>query len=569
MGSIRMARPTRRKRSTVAQFRERIPLDVLSAVRGRMLRVPIGSETVSKRISNTATHIGLSLGTRDKAEAVMRNAVVSIYLSKVYEALRSAEAPIALPHQGQVAIGGEAYRAWATEGMGERVRNALLAEHGNDLAIEVASGEPGVWHSPLKQAETATANAGPLVDKLLMSEGVSINAPSREMAIHEAERALGDAFAKQARNAIGDYSPDLAAVRFPPLTGLGVRNETAPGERLTLDALFKRWRNSPEQKKRISQATVRGYDRVFRALGEYLAEMRSCKPAEIACHSITRAEVRAYAQRRRGEVSARTVNDADLAALKSIFGWAVDGELLTDNPAKDVRLKPDHKGKRRRRPDAGFTDAEAVAILRHARNHKPHGREEQKMTAAKRWVPWLQAYTGTRVGEMAQLRKEDVLQHEGRWALRVTPEAGTVKTGDTWRIPLHSHLIELGFLDFVKQAPSGHLFLTPNPKAYSADAPETRIKDPRGILGPLRALANRMAEFTREVVAREDVAPTHGWRHRFKAQGRNPALGIQQSVLDAIQDHAPRTEGEAYGGGDLFDAMVVAIDKLPRYEVET
>lgn len=33
------------------------------------------------------------------------------------------------------------------------------------------------------------------------------------------------------------------------------------------------------------------------------------------------------------------------------------------------------------------------------------GRERRETFAAKRWVPWLIAYSGARVGEMAQLRR--------------------------------------------------------------------------------------------------------------------------------------------------------------------
>jgi hypothetical protein len=37
------------------------------------------------------------------------------------------------------------------------------------------------------------------------------------------------------------------------------------------------------------------------------------------------------------------------------------------------------------------------------------GGEAPKLAAAKRWVPWLCAFTGARVGEMLQLRKAEIL----------------------------------------------------------------------------------------------------------------------------------------------------------------
>ena len=49
--------------------------------------------------------------------------------------------------------------------------------------------------------------------------------------------------------------------------------------------------------------------------------------------------------------------------------------------------------------------------------------------AARRWVPWLCAYTGARVGEIMQLRGVDVVEQDGVNVIAITPEAGTVKMG--------------------------------------------------------------------------------------------------------------------------------------------
>jgi integrase len=59
----------------------------------------------------------------------------------------------------------------------------------------------------------------------------------------------------------------------------------------------------------------------------------------------------------------------------------------------------------------GFSDDEARAILAAALNYGP-GSERPCTAFAKRWVPWLCAFTGARVGELAQLRRED-LRREG------------------------------------------------------------------------------------------------------------------------------------------------------------
>ncbi|GLK85478.1 hypothetical protein GCM10017653_35480 [Ancylobacter defluvii] len=196
-----------------------------------------------------------------------------------------------------------------------------------------------------------------------------------------------------------------------------------------------------------------------------------------------------------------------------------------------------------------FTDAEAKAVLEAALRHE-QGRERPKTFAAKRWVPWLCAYTGARVGEIAQLRKQDVRQEGEHWVITLTPEAGPIKTKEVREIPLHPHLVEMGFPAFVGGSQAGYLFITPS-----------RDGD---VIGPLQGLKNRLAEFGRSVVSDPNVSPNHAWRHRFKTVGMD--AGVSERVLDAICGHAPRTVGATYGTVTL-NAKAAAVRAMPRYEV--
>ncbi len=82
--------------------------------------------------------------------------------------------------------------------------------------------------------------------------------------------------------------------------------------------------------------------------------------------------------------------------------------------------------------------------------------------AAKRWVPWLCAYTGARPGEMAQLRKIDVIKEEGIPVLQITPEAGTVKGSMGAARSSSSTPYNSGFLKFVAQHVDRPLFYSPD-----------------------------------------------------------------------------------------------------------
>ena len=244
--------------------------------------------------------------------------------------------------------------------------------------------------------------------------------------------------------------------------------------------------------------------------------------------------------------SPRTVKDGDLAGLKSVFGWAVSNRKLHTNPAEGITVKV---GKKIRTRPKYFRRAEAIALLQAAKDHVPAKQEHPKTTFAKRWIPWLCAYTGARVGEIAQLRKEDVREEEGVTIIRITPEAGDVKTKEYREIPIHAHLVEEGFLKFVEQQPDGYLFLN------------VAAGDP--IRSKRTTLKNRLGEFMRAVVSDPEVQPLHGWRHSFKAYGLEAE--IEGRMLDRMQGHAPSTADEQCGDGGTLKANAKAMEKFPKY----
>lgn len=188
------------------------------------------------------------------------------------------------------------------------------------------------------------------------------------------------------------------------------------------------------------------------------------------------------------------------------------------------------------------------AILELARNYQPLGREAAKLSSAKRWVPWICAYTGARVGEIAQLRSQDVRQEEGHWIFFITPDAGTVKNKEARNIPVHQHLVDQGFLEFVSKADGGYLFID--------------VKQGMKPRGKVQTLKNDLAEFVRTVVSDPDIAPNHRWRHTFKTLYRE-VEGYDPKVLDDIVGHAARTDGEDYGDSTI-KTLSAAMKRFPR-----
>lgn len=301
----------------------------------------------------------------------------------------------------------------------------------------------------------------------------------------------------------------------------------------------------------------KGWTRVFEDLLQFLKLSRALKGSEVQqaddARRLTAEEVIAWRDAKLETLSPKTVKDVWLASLKSVLSDAVSDRLLPTNVAKGVRVRMYAAPVLR---EKGFTDAEALAILRRCREYQPAkrdnpaNRESVYVTAAKRWGPWLCAFTGARVTEILQMRKSDVRMVDDIRYLHITPEAGSVKSKKYRDVPLHQQLIDIGFLDFVEQAPDGPLF-------HSADA------DPKNL--PAQAVSARVGKWLQsEKLIPDGVQPNHGWRHRFKTLSRE--AGLDAHVVDTIQGHTGRTASDGYGDVTLRTKKA-AIDKLPAYDL--
>ncbi len=270
---------------------------------------------------------------------------------------------------------------------------------------------------------------------------------------------------------------------------------------------------------------------------------------------VTKRDLLAWRDHLMQELSAKTVNDIHLSAVRSLFGWAVENDRLAENVAANVRQPKPKKVQARER---GYTDAEAVRVLKASRSYQPNAddfgrvREKPHMINAKKWVPILCAFTGARVAEITQLRKEDIRQEGQQWIARITPDAGTVKAGGFRDVPLHPQIIKEGFAGFVLDAPPGPLF---------HDA-----TDPRKFGQRAAIVAKKVGDWLRlSRLTPNGLQPSHAWRHRFKTQCRE--LGVSDRVAEAIQGHAGRTAGDSYGDVTIR-AKIDAINLLPPYTIE-
>ncbi|MBD1549326.1 tyrosine-type recombinase/integrase [Labrenzia aggregata] len=246
----------------------------------------------------------------------------------------------------------------------------------------------------------------------------------------------------------------------------------------------------------------------------------------------------------------KTINSRYLSAVKSTLKWAGNHGYIDPIAITASVTVP----KKRLNREKGYNADEAAKVLQFAFNYQrpKETRESIQLSAAKRWAPWLAHFTGARIGEITQLRKQDILQKDGIPYLRITPDAGTTKTGHYRDVPLHRQLIDQGFLKFVEDTEQGPLFY---PKREGKQDPVKSAE----------TISNRVAKWIKGAgLVPAEVAPLHGFRHAFKTNAR--IHGLSDRIADAIQGHAGRTAGDDYG--DVTIAVRKReIDKLPDVSI--
>ncbi|WP_426437196.1 hypothetical protein [Bradyrhizobium genosp. P] len=248
-----------------------------------------------------------------------------------------------------------------------------------------------------------------------------------------------------------------------------------------------------------------------------------------------------------GSISNITVRDVYVAAIKATLQFAVDQGRLAENPAAGVKVRVREALQER---DKGFDGKEAETILS-ATLRKPSDKISVEMAAARRWVPWICAYTGARVNEITPLTGRDFVRRDGIWMIRVRAENN--KTRKFREVPLHTHLIEQGLLDYVKSRGARALFYDPRRSRGGKDS------NPH-----YKKVGERLAEWVRSLGLDERVAPNHGWRHRFSSLAR--FLAMPEDVRNIIQGHSGVKVADRYG--ETWPLVALReIEKLPRYPV--
>lgn len=240
----------------------------------------------------------------------------------------------------------------------------------------------------------------------------------------------------------------------------------------------------------------------------------------------------------------KTVENA-IKQISPVFSYAVEMELISFNPTFGVSVKNTQKKTEVDLAGRGYTAKDITKLFADDLFTKPTLSHTYGLACY--WVPLLCRYTGARLSEIAQLDHSDIgCSEEGIHYLNIRRGEGqSIKTDSSLRhIPIPDHILELGFLDYTNKA-KGRLF------------PDLTI----GTYGKSSGALSKWWSARVKLKGISISQPTHAFRHTFKTDMR--ALGVSDSISDAITGHAAKSEGGRYGTVPLVTKKE-AMNKLPR-----
>ncbi len=351
----RLVRVMRRKGSENRYFVQRIPSDVKARAVGMTLALPVGDVVVSLKIKEATSAIRVSLKTASAAEAKARQAVLAAHVERVWQSLRSDVRKLTLKEA--VSLAGELYRRFTaalednpgTPDIWEKVREANRAALAGNLGVGgLMIGDPA-----RARRRSLEDRFGSLADLALSWKAIRIDPASRVLLVEQIARAMDEADEKLLRNASGDYRADSNVDRFPKWE----EREKSPPKQLggdgTISAILEGWSKEASAAGKASLTTLESYSRSVRKLIAFLGHDEA--------HKITPENVVEFKDARLAEinprtgkpVSAKTVNDSDLSALKTVFGWGLRNRRLTSNPAAGITIAVADKVRTRSKSRSG------------------------------------------------------------------------------------------------------------------------------------------------------------------------------------------------------------------------
>jgi integrase len=248
--------------------------------------------------------------------------------------------------------------------------------------------------------------------------------------------------------------------------------------------------------------------------------------------AITKGDCRQYKEHLLNDRKLSMMTTAKhLSAVGAVFTWAgLQGYASSDNPAKGLApsKKIIRKTMLKRRP---FTEDELLTVF-----GAKAFLTQRDANAARYWIPLLCLFNICRREEASQLSVADIQEEHGISFLRLKEDDTLKQTlkneGSQRRMPLHSSLIQLGFLDYVQTVQqAGHVRLFP-----------TLTKGNSGYGDPVGKWFGRLVT---KLGILDEALVLHSLRHGGITKLH--AAGVQTNNVEMLAGHASNTvNGSTY-----------------------
>jgi integrase len=250
-----------------------------------------------------------------------------------------------------------------------------------------------------------------------------------------------------------------------------------------------------------------------------------------------------------------TTQNTELKTLNSLFNYGVKVEWMARNPAKGLRAKePPPREQKLPFDSDDLRKIFSPALFEATKGRSPIGRKKgegvvQMFMGERYWGPLLCLYAGLRPGEAVLLRLDGFDHVDGVQCLAVEPEEDDeLKTASSKRrIPVHSHLVELGLMEHVEALrAAGERLLFPR---------MAKLKTPE------KTLTAWFPSFRKAVGVTNKRKTLHSLRHTFNQ--RLADAGVQDSTIGDLMGHRnPTMTRGRYGSGTSVVVLRDAVERL-------
>lgn len=248
-----------------------------------------------------------------------------------------------------------------------------------------------------------------------------------------------------------------------------------------------------------------------------------------------------------------------LIRITSFFAWAYRVGHIDRNPADRIKFSK----KKMLRPDElrkAYSQHDLKKLVDSYSNLSDDEQGKLKSSPDRFWIPFIALYSGMRLNEICQLHIEDVQEDSetGIWYFNIEvsdDDSKTIKTAAARRmIPIHEHLIKIGFIDYYKSIVSSK-----KPRLWMGLTKSVRGYHRNFVYWFLGHTTTK--GFLRKYVTTDDKLNFHSFRHTFINALKQKM--VDKLVLAEIAGHSSNSETFGrYGKPYELEAKMTVLKQL-------